>query len=81
MSAGFYHFLCNSMDDYSQGMEVGIVGDLIMSGALAHLDNIHVDWPKYRLSQEDSNKEQGEPVYLRLDEKIEKFRYKYTLTG
>ena len=39
-------------------MEVGIVGDLIMSGALAHLDNIHVDWPKYKLSEEDSKKEQ-----------------------
>ena len=57
-----------------QGMEVGIVGDLIMSGALAHLDNIHVDWPKYKLSEEDSKKGQGETVYIRLDEKIEKFQ-------
>ena len=55
-------------------MEVGIVGDLLMSGALAHLDNIHVDWPKYKLSEEDSKKRKGEAVDIRLDEKTEKFR-------
>ena len=55
-------------------MEVGIVGDLIMSGALAHLDNIHVDWPVYKLSEEDTKKGKGETVDIRLDEKIEKFQ-------
>ena len=50
------------------------MGDLIMSGALAHLDNIHVDWPKYKLAQKDSNKGEGEPVDLRLDEKVKRFR-------
>ena len=59
---------------HPQGMEVGIMGDLIMSGALAHLDNIHVDWPKYRLSQEDSNKGEGETVDIRVDEKVDRFR-------
>ena len=27
-----------------EGQEMEIMVDLIMSGALAHLDNIHVDW-------------------------------------
>ena len=31
-------------------MEVAIVSDLIMSGALAHIDNVHVDWPLFTLS-------------------------------
>ena len=55
-------------------MEVGIVGDLIMSGALAHLDNIHVDWPEYKLSEEDSKKRKGEAVDIIVDETTEKFR-------
>ena len=25
-------------------MEMALVADLIMSGALAHVDNVHVDW-------------------------------------
>ena len=33
-----------------QGMEVAIVSDLIMSGALAHIDNVHADWPLFTLS-------------------------------
>ena len=65
--------ICTTFVDYVKGMEVGIVGDLIMSGALAHLDNIHVDWPIYRISQEDTSKRVGEPIDLRVDEKIEKF--------
>ena len=55
-------------------MEVGIVGDLIMSGALAHLDNILVDWQEYKLSEEDSKKRRGKTVELKVDETIEKFR-------
>ena len=62
------------MIDDPQGMEIGIVGDLIMSGALAHLDNLHVDWPLFRLSEEDFNKGVGEDVNIKLDEKVEKFR-------
>ena len=57
-----------------KGMEVGIMGDLIMSGALSHLDNIHVDWPQYRLSEEDSNKVVGEIVDVREDGEIQKFK-------
>ena len=55
-------------------MEVGIVGDLIMSGALAHLDNIHVDWPRFRLSEEDLNKGSGEIVDMRVDGETQKFK-------
>ena len=50
-------------------MEIGIVGDLLMSEALAHLDNIHVDWPKYKLLEEDSKKRKEEAVDIRLDKK------------
>ena len=60
--------------DCIKGMEVGIMGDLIMSGALAHLDNIHVDWPQYRLSEEDSNKGSGEIVDVRVDGDTQKFK-------
>ena len=54
-------------------MEVGIMGDLIMSGALAHLDNIHVDWPQYRLSEEEGP---GDKVWISgsVDEKTGKFK-------
>ena len=50
------------------------MGDLIMSGALAHLDNLHVDWPVYKLSEEDLNKGSGEDVDIKLDEKVGKFK-------
>ena len=36
-----------------EGLEVEIVSDLIMSGAIAHLDNIHVDWDMLKLKDED----------------------------
>ena len=55
-------------------MEIGIVGDLIMSGALAHLDNVHVDWPRFSISEEDSEKGSGEFVDIILDEKTKKFK-------
>ena len=67
-------YLCITFVDHPQGMEVGIVGDLIMSGALAHLDNVHVDWPQYRLSEEDSNKGVGETADIKRDEKTDKFK-------
>ena len=35
-----------------EGLEVEIVSDLIMSGAIAHLDNIHVDWETMKLNME-----------------------------
>lgn len=66
--------ICTTFVDYVKGMEVGIVGDLIMSGALAHLDNIHVDWPKYKLSEEDSNKGPEEIVDVRVDGEIQGFK-------
>ena len=65
---------CSSLFNDPQGMEVGIMGDLIMSGALAHLDNIHVDWPMYRLSEKDFNKGEGVTVDLKIDEKIGRFK-------
>ena len=39
-----------------EGGEVEIMADLIMSGALAHLDNIHVDWESLVLKEEDFEK-------------------------
>ena len=39
-----------------EGGEVEIMADLIMSGALAHLDNIHVDWESQVLREEDLEK-------------------------
>merc|ERR1711879_713707 len=57
-----------------EGMEVGVVGDLIMSGALAHLDNVHVDWPRYIVSESDSHKGEGEAVTVLHDEKTQKFK-------
>ena len=36
-----------------EGLEVEIVSDLIMSGAIAHLDNIHVDWDLLTLKDAD----------------------------
>ena len=59
---------------YPQGMEVGIVGDLIMSGAIAHLDNVHVDWPRWSISEEDSNKGPGDFVDIIVDNKTKKFK-------
>ena len=38
--AGFRLFILAS----GQGMEAPIVADLMMSGALAHIDNLHIDW-------------------------------------
>ena len=60
-------------------MEGGVVGDLIMSGALAHLDNVHVDWPRYIVSESDSHKGEGEAVTVLHDEKTQKFKYKFRL--
>ena len=37
-----------------EGLEVEIVSDLIMSGAISHLDNIHVDWDMLKLKDEDN---------------------------
>ena len=39
-----------------EGGELEIMADLIMSGALAHLDNIHVDWESQVLREEDLEK-------------------------
>ena len=50
------------------------MGDLLMSGALAHLDNLHVDWPVFKLSEEDLNKGMAEAVDIKLDEKVQKFK-------
>ena len=39
-----------------EGGEMEIMADLIMSGALAHLDHIHVDWESLVLREEDMEK-------------------------
>ena len=56
-----------------EGGEVEIMADLVMSGALAHLDNVHVDWATLTLSEEDYQKE-NEEVDIKEDPKVVNFR-------
>ena len=50
-----------------EGLEVEIVSDLIMSGAIAHLDNLHVDWETMKLNREEdyaeADKEEVDLIY------------------
>ena len=55
-------------------IQVGVVGDLIMSGALAHLDNVHVDWSMLKIADTDRGKAEGENVELVRDERKQSFR-------
>ena len=58
-----------------EGGEVEIMADLIMSGALAHLDNIHVDWEALVLREEDLEKYDQE-VQLVNNYDVVNFRYR-----
>ena len=57
-----------------EGQEMEIMADLIMSGALAHLDNIHVDWDTLTLKEEDYQKF-DEDVVILDDTKVINFRW------
>jgi len=50
-----------------------IMVDLVMSGALAHLDQVHVDWPKFRLEEKDSYNSYNEFVNVYTDTESLKF--------
>ena len=56
-----------------EGLEVEIVSDLIMSGAIAHLDNVHVDWETARVNMEDYDDPEKEDVELLYNEDVKKF--------
>ena len=58
-----------------EGGEVEIMADLIMSGALAHLDNIHVDWESQVLREEDLEK-YDQDVQLVNNYDVVNFRYR-----
>ena len=58
-----------------EGGELEIMADLIMSGALAHLDNIHVDWESLVLREEDLEKYDQE-VQLVNNYDVVNFRYR-----
>jgi len=64
-----------------EGMEVAIVSDLIMSGALAHIDNVHVDWPLVTITDEDKLKNDESEVNWMFDETIYKFWKSITNLG
>ena len=53
-------------------MQVPILGDLIMSGALAHLDNVHHDLSMF--TTYDTIKEGGQEVKLEADKRNNEFR-------
>ena len=57
-----------------EGQEMEIMADLIMSGALAHLDNIHVDWDTLAIKEEDYQKF-DEDVVILDDTKVINFRW------
>ena len=56
-----------------EGQEMEIMVDLIMSGALAHLDNIHVDWDTLTIREEDYHKF-DEEVDILTDYNVMHFR-------
>ena len=58
-----------------EGGEVEIMADLIMSGALAHLDNIHVDWESQVIREEDLEK-YDQDVQLVNNYDVVNFRYR-----
>ena len=47
-----------------EGQEMEIMADLVMSGALAHLDNVHVDWDTLTIKEEDYQKFDEDVVIL-----------------
>ena len=56
-----------------EGLEVEIVSDLIMSGAIAHLDNIHVDWETMKVKMEDYDDQDKEEVDLLYNFEVKNF--------
>ena len=56
-----------------EGLEVEIVSDLIMSGAIAHLDNIHVDWETMKVNMEDYDDQEKEDVDLLYNFEVKNF--------
>ena len=59
------------MTDMKCSVQVPILGDLIMSGALAHLDNVHHDMAMF--TTYDTVKE-GQEVKLEADKRNNEFR-------
>ena len=56
-----------------EGLEVEIVSDLVMSGAIAHLDNVHVDWETMKVNMEDYDDEDKEEVELLYNFEVKNF--------
>ena len=56
-----------------EGQEMEIMADLVMSGALAQLDNVHVDWDTLTIKEEDYQKF-DEDVVILDDTKVINFR-------
>ena len=56
-----------------EGLEVEIVSDLIMSGAIAHLDNIHVDWETMKLNMADYDDLAKDDVELLYNVEVKNF--------
>ena len=56
-----------------EGLEVEIVSDLIMSGAIAHLDNLHVDWETMKLNMADYDQPDKEDVSLLYNVEVKNF--------
>ena len=56
-----------------EGLEVEIVSDLIMSGAIAHLDNIHVDWETMKVNMDDYDDKDKEDVDLLYNFEVKNF--------
>ena len=57
-----------------EGQEMEIMADLVMSGALAHLDNVHVDWDTLTIKEEDYQKF-DEDVVILDDTNVINFRW------
>ena len=55
-----------------EGLEVEIVSDLIMSGAIAHLDNVHADWEMFKIKEEDYA-DTGDTVDLFINHEVKNF--------
>ena len=55
-----------------EGLEGEIVSDLIMSGAIGHLDNVHVDWEMYKIKEEDYSND-GDSVDLFINHEVKNF--------
>ena len=50
-----------------------MVLDLVMSGALAHIDNIHVDWETMKLNMADYDDSAKDDVELLYNVEVKNF--------